>query len=93
MAGSSLIPGILDDIVQAEIIPLMPWHTRPLLMTLSRPWRDALDAIGLQGGNTLDPIGERIAILTRLKQPLKCRLAVHYRTYRHRYSKLFILRH
>ena len=79
----------VDYIVKEEIIPLLPWHTRPLLMVLSRAWRNALDVIVVQGRNILDAIGERIARATRFMQPLKCRVAVQYcHRPRRRYSEL-----
>lgn len=72
--ADSLIPGIIDHVVEDEIIPLLPWHTRPLLRALNRAWRKSLDATGVP----LDENGKRIAGVTRLRQPLKCRLAIEY---------------
>ena len=47
----SLIAGILHEIVEQEIIPLLPWDTRSHLIALSEAWGKALDAIKVQGGN------------------------------------------
>ena len=55
----SLIAGILHEIVEQEIIPLLPWDTRSHLIALSEAWGKALDAIKVQGRNPNPIHGER----------------------------------
>jgi hypothetical protein len=50
-----------------DILPRLLRHTRILLSALNGAWKTKLDAIGVQGKNGLNPRGQRIAELTRLK--------------------------
>lgn len=62
---NALLPGLPHSVVLDCILPLIPWHTRPLLKTLSKAWRDVL----------LDP--SLYSSLTRSLAPLQGLILVH----------------